>query len=29
MSLSDDYIVHPGHGFATKIGEERVSNPYL
>jgi glyoxylase-like metal-dependent hydrolase (beta-lactamase superfamily II) len=29
MILGDDFIVHPGHGFATKIGEERVSNPYL
>jgi hydroxyacylglutathione hydrolase len=27
--LGDDVIVHPGHGPATTIGEERRTNPYL
>jgi hydroxyacylglutathione hydrolase len=29
MELPDDTIVHPGHGAATTIGEERQSNPFL
>lgn len=29
MSLGDDFTVLPGHGQATTIGRERVSNPYL
>ena len=29
MSLPDDTVVHPGHGPATTIGRERVSNPYV
>jgi hydroxyacylglutathione hydrolase len=27
--LSDDLVVHPGHGPSTTIGAERASNPYL
>ena len=27
--LSDDFVVHPGHGPSTTIGRERVSNPWL
>jgi hydroxyacylglutathione hydrolase len=29
MPLSDDTIVHPGHGAATTIGEEKTLNPFL
>jgi glyoxylase-like metal-dependent hydrolase (beta-lactamase superfamily II) len=29
MVLPDDTVVYPGHGPATTIGEERVSNPWL
>ncbi len=29
MVLPDDTIVYPGHGPATTIGRERVSNPFL
>lgn len=29
MSLPDDTVVLPGHGPATTIGEEKVSNPFL
>ena len=29
VKLADDTLVHPGHGDATTIGEERVSNPFL
>ena len=29
MQLPDDTRVHPGHGPATTIGEERHSNPFL
>ena len=29
MALPEDTVVHPGHGPATSIGEERQSNPFL
>jgi hydroxyacylglutathione hydrolase len=29
MKLPDHTVVHPGHGLATTIGEERQSNPFL
>lgn len=29
FTLSDDYRVYPGHGEATTIGEEKVTNPFL
>ena len=29
MQLPDDMTIHPGHGPATTIGEERRSNPYV
>ena len=29
VSLPDETVVHPGHGPATTIGRERVSNPYV
>ena len=29
MTLTDDYLVLPGHGGRTNIGVERASNPYL
>lgn len=29
LVLSDDFVVHPGHGPSTTIGRERVSNPWL
>lgn len=29
MSLPDHTVVYPGHGPATTIGEERMSNPFL
>lgn len=29
LSLPDDYVVYPGHGPATTIGEERLYNPYV
>ena len=29
MELPDHTVVHPGHGIATTIGEERQSNPFL
>jgi glyoxylase-like metal-dependent hydrolase (beta-lactamase superfamily II) len=29
LSLPDDFVVYPGHGGATTIGEERVYNPYV
>jgi glyoxylase-like metal-dependent hydrolase (beta-lactamase superfamily II) len=27
--LGDELCVHPGHGPATTLGRERVSNPYV
>jgi hydroxyacylglutathione hydrolase len=27
--LTDDVVVHPGHGPATTIGRERVTNPFI
>lgn len=29
MTLSDELVVHPGHGPATTIGDERATNPFL
>lgn len=29
FSLPDDYVVYPGHGAATTIGDERVGNPFV
>lgn len=29
MSKGDDYVVYPGHGPASTIGEERKRNPFL
>src|SRR6516225_412839 len=29
MELPEETVVHPGHGPATTIGEERQSNPFL
>jgi hydroxyacylglutathione hydrolase len=29
MDLSDEAVVHPGHGLETTIGEEREENPFL
>ncbi len=29
FSLPDDYRVYPGHGGATTIGRERISNPFV
>jgi hydroxyacylglutathione hydrolase len=29
LTLPDETIVHPGHGGATTIGEERQINPFL
>lgn len=29
LTLPDDTVIYPGHGPATTVGEERVSNPFL
>ncbi len=29
LSLNDDYFIFPGHGPPTKVGIERILNPYL
>ena len=29
LTLPDATIVHPGHGPATTIGKERLTNPFL
>jgi hydroxyacylglutathione hydrolase len=29
LPLSDDTVVHPGHGPSTTVGRERLTNPYL
>lgn len=29
MKLSDEFVVHPGHGPSTTIGRERISNPFV
>ncbi len=29
LSLPDDFVVLPGHGLPTTIGEERQNNPFL
>jgi hydroxyacylglutathione hydrolase len=29
LTLPDDYVVYPGHGPATTIGEERLNNPFI
>lgn len=29
LSLPDDFVVLPGHGLPTTIGEERLNNPFL
>lgn len=29
MTLPDELVVHPGHGPATTIGDERATNPFL
>jgi hydroxyacylglutathione hydrolase len=28
-TLSDDYIIYPGHGGPTSVGKEKKSNPYI
>ena len=28
-TLPDDYVVHPGHGRSTTIGQEKKSNPFV
>jgi glyoxylase-like metal-dependent hydrolase (beta-lactamase superfamily II) len=29
LNLDGDTIAWPGHGFKTRIGEEKISNPFL
>jgi glyoxylase-like metal-dependent hydrolase (beta-lactamase superfamily II) len=29
LTLPDDYVILPGHGPASTVGEERSSNPFL
>jgi hydroxyacylglutathione hydrolase len=29
FTLPDDYVIHPGHGPATTVGEERAYNPFV
>lgn len=29
LTLDDDTIIYPGHGFNTSVGRERIHNPYL
>jgi glyoxylase-like metal-dependent hydrolase (beta-lactamase superfamily II) len=29
LSLPDDTVLHPGHGPATTVGDERTGNPFL
>lgn len=29
LTLPDDFIVYPGHGSSTTIGDERMFNPFL
>jgi glyoxylase-like metal-dependent hydrolase (beta-lactamase superfamily II) len=29
LTLPDDTVLHPGHGPATTVGEERAGNPFL
>ncbi|GBG96791.1 MBL fold metallo-hydrolase [Lactococcus termiticola] len=29
LSLPDDYVIYPGHGPRTSVGEEKQNNPYL
>jgi hydroxyacylglutathione hydrolase len=29
LTLPDDFVVYPGHGAPTTIGDERRSNPYV
>ena len=29
LTLDDDYLIYPGHGEATTVGTERLSNPFV
>lgn len=29
LTLTDDFILYPGHGPETTVGEERISNPFI